>query len=139
MIEASILSLERFQNPAMQFRPLQIIHEMDRMGDLNTSLTHLAQMGTGWIVTNVGFEDYLTSPEQWENLRKGIEKAAGMGFRIWLYDEKGYPSGTAGGMVTRANPELVVTGIACYRIPGQTGMEVCFPLPQSCKRLIWVG
>ena len=99
-------------------------------------LRRLADLGVGGIVTNVGFEDYLVSPRQWEILRRGLRAAVDLGLRVWLYDEKGYPSGAAGGIVTRANPELVALGLACYVTEVDGPQDVTIPLPVSCRKLV---
>ena len=96
-------------------------------------------MGTGGIVTNVGFKDYLVSPRQWEILRYGLQKADELGLVLWWYDEKGYPSGSAGGLVTRAHPEYVALGLACYTIEVEGPATVEFPLPPSCRAFVWAG
>jgi len=41
----------------------------------------------------------------------GVQAALDMGFRLWIYDEKGYPSGSAGGLVLRNYRELEAMGI----------------------------
>jgi hypothetical protein len=106
---------------------------------LEDFLRKLARLGTGGIVTNVGFQDYLTSPRQWAILRAGLKKAVDLGLRIWIYDEKGYPSGAAGGIVTRANPELTSLGLACYPLEISGPTRVQFALPPSCRRWVWSG
>ena len=135
MTPSSAFSLKSFRNPDNYFRPLQIIHGMDRVfpkkedaapteaawqverlplpetKPLDDFLEKLVRLGTGGIVTNVGFQDYLISQRQWDILRYGIQKAADLGLRIWLYDEEGYPSGTAGGYVTRGNPREPGAGV----------------------------
>jgi len=106
---------------------------------LDAYLQALDDAGIGGIVANVGFQDYLVSPQQWDILRYGMQKAAGMGMRLWLYDEKGYPSGTAGGIVTRAFPEYVALGLACYTVTVEGPSEVVFPMPASCRGFVWAG
>lgn len=103
---------------------------------LDAYLRHLADLGVGGIVTNVGFEDYLVSPRQWEILRHGLRTATELGLRVWLYDEKGYPSGTAGGIVTRANPELAALGLACYVTEVDGPQDVVIPMPLSCRAIV---
>ena len=88
----------------------------DQLAGLRQYLETLSNLGLGGIVTNVGFQDYLESPIQWEILRQGLRIAQELGLRVWLYDEKGYPSGTAAGKVTRANPEFAALGLACYTL-----------------------
>ncbi|HEX2952216.1 MAG TPA: hypothetical protein VHV83_22000, partial [Armatimonadota bacterium] len=120
----SIFSPDLFLNPPSEFRPLQIIHGMDRflldpenlngVEGIDRHLEKLIDMGTGGVVTNVGFQDYLQNPRQWDIFRHGVQKAQQLGMVLWLYDEKGYPSGTAGGIVTRSHPEFAVLGLAAY-------------------------
>ena len=145
----SIYGVDSFRNPSKRYRPLQIVHGFDRSLDDPKQLTGLAgidrfldklvAMGTGGIVASVGFADYLVSPRQWEIYRYGLEQAAKRDLVLWWYDEKGYPSGTAGGMVTRAHPELVALGLACYTLEVDGPGEISFGLPPSCRRLVWAG
>jgi hypothetical protein len=138
-----------FENPAAEFRPLQIVHGMDSYltnpdaltGEegIDRRLALLKQMGLGGIVTNVGFKDYLVSPRQWEIYRYGLRKAAELGLKLWLYDEKGYPSGSAGGIVPRAHPEYVNAGLACYRQEVDGPATAHLTLPLSCRKFVWAG
>ena len=138
-----------FADPTTEYRPLQIVHGMDRFltdpdaltGEegIDNRLHLLKRLGLGGIVTNVGFKDYLMSPRQWEIYRYGLRKAAELGLHLWLYDEKGYPSGTAGGIVTRAHPEYVNAGLACYRQEVDGPAEISVSLPLSCRKFVWVG
>ena len=138
-----------FRDPPVLFRPLQIVHGLDHLVPpgaspdettqaLASGLRRLAETGVGGIVTNVSFQHYLEDPRQWDLLRAGLRQAVDLGLRIWLYDEKGYPSGSAGGLVTRANPELAALGLVCYTLPVQ-GRKVLFPLPPSCRAFVWAG
>jgi hypothetical protein len=103
---------------------------------IDAQLARMVRLGLGGIVTNVSFQDYLVSPRQWELLRYGQRRAMELGLRVWLYDEKGYPSGTAGGIVTRANPDYTALGLACYlhEVPGGQGLVL--PLPASCRAFV---
>jgi len=48
--------------------------------------------------------EYL-SDEYFARLRYGLELAVEFGFRVWIYDEYGWPSGNAGGRLLREYPE----------------------------------
>lgn len=152
----SVFDRNSFSDPPKQFRPLQLVHVLDRELSLDIEtweenravldrdgidrrLERLTELGVGGIVANVGFENYLQSAEQWDIFRYGVNKAAELGLVLWLYDEKGYPSGTTGGIVTRAHPEYAALGLACYRVQIQGPHEVRFDLPVSCRKLVWVG
>ena len=100
---------DQFVNPGVNYRPLRIIHN-----NVDSALiTKIKQLGYGGLVTNVSFDNYLRSEHQWKNLQQNISFAIDQkGLRIWLYDEKGYPSGTAGGMVLTEHPEFEAQGLA---------------------------
>ena len=133
-----------FEDPPNEFRPLRLVHGFDRMltdrnalEGIEERLEYLQSLGVGGIVCNVGTDDYLMSEKQWEVFRYGLRRAHEMGLVLWLYDEQGYPSGTAGGIVVRSNPEYAALGLACYtqRVDGPA--EVVRRLPLSCKAFEW--
>ncbi len=139
----------RFADPPKAFRPLQIVHGFDRMlhdpdgltGEVGITayLDRLVALGVGGVVANVGFRDYLVSPRQWEIFRYGMQAAADRGMVLWWYDEKGYPSGTAGGLVTANHPEFASLGLACYHLSVTGPADVVYLRPPSCRAMVWVG
>ena len=48
----------------------------------------------------------MQSEEHWKTLIAGVEQCQQLGMVVWLYDEDGYPSGAAGGLVLAENPAL---------------------------------
>lgn len=62
------------------------------------------------------------SPAFFSYLRTAIETAREMGMRVVLYDEGMYPSGSAGGLIVKARPDLASRGIAltAHPLPGDT-------------------
>ena len=140
----NVFSQQNFLDPDSEFRPLQIIHRFDMCltdpealtGEegIDNRLDFLKSIGMGGVVCNVGFRDYLQSERQWEIWDEGVRRAADRDMILWWYDEKGYPSGTAGGLVTRADPTLAALGLACYTftVAGPKPFEVDLPL--SCLR-----
>ncbi|MCS7224399.1 MAG: hypothetical protein NZ959_07575, partial [Armatimonadetes bacterium] len=110
-----------FQQPPAVYRPLQIIHNFDGLGPNEEVrlkvLTHLKDLGVGGLVVNVSFNNYLRSEEQWRIFQWGMEAAKKLGFHLWLYDEEGYPSGAAGGLVLEGRPEFEARGLALVKDP----------------------
>ncbi len=49
--------------------------------------------------------DYLSN-DYFDMIRVAVEEAAALGLYAWLYDEGGWPSGSAGGRVLERHPEL---------------------------------
>ena len=52
-----------------------------------------------------GYE-YLRGETGWNLFNFVCEECVRLGMRFWLYDEKGYPSGTAGGQIVAQNPDF---------------------------------
>jgi hypothetical protein len=99
--------------------------ELDRV--LEMRLSQLQAGGIDGLVVNVGGQDYLESPAGWQLLRHALAVAVRLGFRLWVYDERGYPSGSAGGLTLRDHPEFEAQGIKALRVPAQDGRaEVTF-------------
>jgi len=53
-----------------------------------------------------GLQTPYLSEDWWRCVRAAVETAAELGLEAHLYDEENWPSGTAGGRVTRENPAL---------------------------------
>lgn len=90
---------ERFQTPPAQARILPIIHPWPDNPDAQDSkILTLISQGFGGVVCNVSFDQYTESQEHWEQLLRAVTEAKKAGMALWLYDERGYPSGVAGGL-----------------------------------------
>jgi len=105
----------QFRNPPNRYRTLQIIHNFDSFGTdeatLRQRMEWLKATGIGGLVCNVSFKDYMRSEEQWRIFLTGLKVAEELGLHLWLYDEEGYPSGAAGGLVLERNPDLEAVGL----------------------------
>ncbi|MGM9624746.1 MAG: hypothetical protein ACI3XM_03460, partial [Eubacteriales bacterium] len=58
--------------------------------------------------------DFPDDRSAWENTARGMREYIRRGMHTWIYDENGYPSGTAGGYVTEHHPEMIAKGLYCY-------------------------
>lgn len=96
----------RFANPPATSRILPIHHgRPNDRAKVDAELAALKTSGFGGFVGNVSFTDYLESSEGWQTYKYAVDKAHEMGMALWLYDEKGYPSCTAGGKTLEGHPE----------------------------------
>ena len=95
-------------DPPAKDKPLQIIHGHFGHGKeaIEKRLDQLVQLGLGGIVTNVPTAGYLESEEGWSDLVETVRCAKEKGLRVWIYDEDGYPSLAAGGLVLKKRPDL---------------------------------
>ncbi len=100
---------------------------------LREALRELAGAGLGGVVCNVSFHDYLRDENQLKFFALALEACRELGLRAWIYDEEGYPSAAAGGLVLEKNPafeaqELILTpaGDKPYTIrPSYEGTHAC--------------
>lgn len=97
--------LAEWKAPSNQMRPLQIIHGRrvdDKMIDLFKN-----RCGMGGFVVNVNFANgYLRNEKNWKEFVESVRKARQEGMRVWIYDEQGWPSLSAGGVVLEKDPSL---------------------------------
>lgn len=96
----------------VRFRPLQILHGVPSQQATLEAMMHLKDLGLGGIVCNAAFGDYLRSEANWQALFRAVESCSQAGLRVWIYDEDGYPSGAAGGLVLEGHPELESLALA---------------------------
>ena len=109
-----------FASPPAASRILKIIHSWPDEPAAQDALLHkLADQGFGGVVCNVSFADYLASEVKWKAFARAIAEAKKAQLSLWLYDEKGYPSGTAGGMVLRGHPEWEARGLLIADAEGE--------------------
>lgn len=135
---------ERFMNPPAESRIIKIIHSWpDDPNAQDDLISKLINSGFGGVVCNVSFDQYLESEEKWAAFVRAVKAAKKAGMSLWLYDEKGYPSGTAGGITMRGNPEWEARGLLIAEKicesglvnidlpPGKLFMAVAYPIVQG--------
>ncbi len=104
--------LQAWRSPGVEFRPLQIVHGVREQQATPEVMKRLKDVGLGGIVCNVAFDSYLRSDTNWQILVEAIKACAEVGLRVWIYDEDGYPSGAAGGLVLKENPGFEALALA---------------------------
>jgi len=105
--------LEGFKNPDRKYAIYQIIH--GKVKD-QTLVDIYDKRWFAGVVGNIDYymPDCMHNKSVWQDAAHGIRSYINRGMHAWLYDEKGYPSGTAGGYVTESNPEYIAKGLYCY-------------------------
>ncbi len=114
---------DRFAHPELVDRIYMIRH--DTQGDAGALLDHFSATGFGGIVTNADFHTgkadqgfYLQDDKDFAHLDEVIRLAKDRGLGLWLYDECGYPSGTANGLTLLGHPEYEARGFTEIRAGG---------------------
>ena len=120
---------DRFTLPPADARILKIIHNWPEKSDVQGQyIRRLGAQGFGGVVCNVSFDQYLESEAKWLAFTRAVNEAKKAGFEMWLYDERGYPSGNAGGITLHGHPEWEARGLLVADIESQGG-PVTLELP----------
>ncbi len=118
-----------WERPRPEHRPLQIVHGIDLQRpqpegvdqivagaigqqQARAGIQRYVDHGLGGLVCNVHFQDYLTSEQNWQTLVAAVKACHDLGLVVWIYDEQGYPSGAAGGLVLQQHPEYEAQELA---------------------------
>jgi len=121
----------RFADPPASSRLMPIWHGWSNDAAARAQgLERLEREGFGGFVGNVNFDaGYLDSSENRESFKALVAAARAKGLRLWLYDEPGYPSGTAGGRVTDGHPERAASGYLFSSADVEPGKSACLAIP----------
>ena len=107
-----------FQTPASQFRgaPFWAWNGKLEPEDLRRQVRHMHRMGLGgfFMHSRVGLDTPYLSDEWMDCIDACADEADKLGMRAWLYDEDRWPSGAAGGLVTKT-PEYRQRFLCMYR------------------------
>lgn len=121
---------ERFLNPPAATRILRILHgQHDTPAEQDKILQALADQGFGGFAGNVNFTGYVDDPTKWPPFVRGVKMAKASGMSLWLYDECGYPSGSARDLVLRGHPEWAARGLLVAMTNVAAGTAVTFKAP----------
>ncbi len=120
---------ERFAVPPPSARILRIIHaQNDNPADQDKQLRTLAAQGFGGFAGNVAFDGYVDDETKWPAFLRGVRTARSAGMSLWLYDECGYPSGSARDLTLSGHPEWAARGLLVAEA-NTSGGEVSLSLP----------
>ncbi len=97
--------MQAWSDPDSKLRPMQIVHGLTPKQASREGIAFFENLGLGGIVCNVNFDHYMQSEEHWKTLAQAVKNCSQLGLRVWIYDEDGYPSGSAGGLVLKKNPD----------------------------------
>lgn len=93
--------------------------------ELTAQVRDMADKGLGgcFIHSREGLETPYLSEEWMEDVSAAVQAAEAAGIELWIYDEDKWPSGSAGGAVSAADPEknaakaLTLEAVPCDAVP----------------------
>ena len=133
-----LVTLEDFVNPQRKYRALQNVHDyMSLPGeDYQAKAQSVIDRGFGGFVTNDEWNaKYLKDDNQLSRLNKLIQAAKAKGLRVWLYDEYGFPSGSAGDLVCKDNDDYKAVYLHQITVQGQGVGQQAVDIPTDFVKL----
>lgn len=104
-----------------KYRPIELVHDFRfipccfpqdiPLPPPKERLLRLKRLGYGGVAVSPSYDAYLTEESMKETLEL-IRYAGELGLRVWIYDEKFNPSGSAGGTVPHEHPTLEAKALA---------------------------
>ena len=127
------MNIEVFRNPGAAYRgkPFWAWNGKLDPDELRRQVRVLHRMGLGggFMHSRVGLATPYLGPEWFECVKATIDECRKLGMEAWLYDEDRWPSGAAGGLVTRNK---------AYRMRSLK-MEVLKGVPRKTRGLVRVA
>jgi len=111
--------LQKIDNPGCQFRgaPFWAWNSKLDPQELRWQINMLHEMGLGgfFMHSRVGLNTEYLGPEWFDSIRACADEAKKLNMNAWLYDEDRWPSGAAGGIVTK-NVEFRARSLHCQTL-----------------------
>ena len=126
-----------FASPADEFRPVIFWVWNSLLDDnrIRAQLEDIKSRGFGGVVIHPmgeafrlgdfirGMSPPYLSDEYFGLVATAVRRAAALGLSVWLYDEGGWPSGSAQGEVVEGRPDLCSRVLTCRPVPEGEGAE----------------
>lgn len=134
--------------PTVQHLPLKIVHNFPYPDDapleqkkaaVTACLLDLQSRGFGGIVNNVAFHDYTLSEEEWQVFAFTADECERLGMRLWIYDERGYPSGGAGGLTLAEDPSYEARAVVLIRESLAPRASITLELPRGHRHFLYAA
>ena len=110
------MNFNYFRNPPKEFRPSPFWSWNDKLNDeeLTWQINEMKDKGFGgyFMHSRGGVETRYLGKEWMKRVRTCLEAGKRIGIASWLYDEDKWPSGFAGGFVTKRNRRFRAKGIS---------------------------
>ncbi len=117
---------KEFANPGMQYRgaPFWAWNGKLEPAELRRQIRIMHRMGLGgfFMHSRVGLDTAYLSKEWFDCVGACVDEAKKLGMNAWLYDEDRWPSGAAGGLVTK-NPKYRMRMLTMKVLDSSTGFK----------------
>lgn len=126
-----------WQNPPVRCRVNPMMHNWPKK-NRTVLMDAIKDFGFGGVVTNPDqdnwYEGYRDNCRAFSETIAELEKR---GMPYWIYDEKGYPSGYAGGETLKGHLELEAKGFYMYRVAAYEDRHFTYHIDDDSDKIIW--
>ncbi len=133
--------LKLLKNPPPEYRSAPFWAWNDKLDtrELSRQIADMARQGAGglFIHSREGLETEYLSEEWMRCVEVSVSEAREQGVEIWIYDEDKWPSGSAGGKVSRSHPrDFTAKAVTAELFEGETPdlvkkyLDACFCEPE---------
>ena len=128
----TLIDQNSFTTPDNKYRALRIEHYFPNIPGETAAdkVQSFAAYGFGGMATNAAWDaSYLQSKLELANFNEFVQAMHTAGYRVWLYDEKGYPSGAAGDLTVKDHPEYAAVRLMQLKRngDGKSGGSIALP------------
>lgn len=136
-----------FKNPPNQYRPIPFWSWNDELDleEIAYQIKELKKGGNGGFFMHArsGLKTSYLSPEWFQAIKTGIDVAKEEGMHAWIYDEEGWPSGFAGGLVPDQSSDFHAKFITIKKIDKIKDVEkdkliTCYSYHKSSNEIMKV-
>lgn len=128
-----------WDSPPVKNRVNPMMHAFPKK-NRTTLMDAIKDFGFGGIVTNPDqdnwYEGYRENCKAFGNTIKELEKRD---MPFWIYDEKGYPSGYAGGETLKGHLELEAKGFYMYRVAAYEDRHFTYHMDDDSDKIVWAA
>lgn len=133
---------KEFKNPSNQFRPIPFWSWNDKLevDELKYQIDQMkkARVGGYFMHARSGLKTEYLGEEWFECIKAGIEAGKETGLHAWAYDENGWPSGFAGGIVPEMSEDYHAKFISLEKYKDMSGVDcehmvACFAYEEKAK------
>ncbi|HEC44867.1 MAG TPA: hypothetical protein ENI20_18800, partial [Bacteroides sp.] len=117
-----------FSSPPNEYRMIDY-----SSGFQQGTIDQLKGYGFGGVQTHVSYNNYLQSEAKWDVLVSDVDLATENDMEVWIHDERGYPTGAAGGLVVEGHPELENRGVIRITQKGNGPVAINMDLPADLE------
>lgn len=132
------MNRESFKIPEKKYRMKTIVHGWPKQEEV--LMDAVREFGYGGVATNPSQENgYTSNPENLKDFDRTLKNLQEKDLGYWIYDEKGYPSGYAGGLALEDHPELEAKGFYMIRRLAIKPKHSTFHLDDESDKIIWAA